>query len=234
MAATRFDPAGPAEAASLGRRPTSRSPTGRRCSAAMGERPVSDRRTTSTPPTRAARSAAIEALGAGVETREQRWRRPDGARSRASACAARAGSARDRRRQRRHADPADLAAGWRARRAATYVLDGDDSIRRAADGPDRRAAADDGRRDRHRRAAAGRRCGSTGAPLRGIDYQMPVASAQVKSACCSPACSPRADDRSPSPRRPATTPSGCCARPGSTVAAEAAHRAADRAPPPKR
>ena len=47
--------------------------------------------------------------------------------------------------------------------------------------PDRRAAAPDGRRARGARAAASRRCTVRGARLRAISYELPVASAQVKS-----------------------------------------------------
>ena len=52
-----------------------------------------------------------------------------------------------------------------------------------------------------------------GAPLSAIDYELPVPSAQVKSASSSPASSPRARRRSSSRSRPATTPSACSSAP---------------------
>ena len=93
---------------------------------------------------------------------------------------ARAAPGGDRRRQRRH--PAAPAAGL-ARRAGRRRVD---ARRRRLDPPPagrphRRAAGADGRRPRAAGRSGCRRCGCNGAPLHGITYEMPIASAQVKS-----------------------------------------------------
>ena len=74
-----------------------------------------------------------------------------------------------------------LLTGILAGRDGRFELTGDESLRVAADGARRRAAAAHGREhrdDRRARAARDRGLGS----LRAIDYELPVASAQVKSA----------------------------------------------------
>ena len=157
--------------------------------------------------------------------------------------AAQGASARevDGEARRRCVDRAAWACAARARRAAIDVgnagtllrllpgwLAGQpqgelDARRRRVDPPPpgrprRRAAAADGRRRRvPRRALPPLRV--RGAPLRGIDYRLPVASAQVKSCVLLAGLCRRADDVT-SAARPATTPSGCCAPPGPTVRTE--------------
>ena len=156
------------------RRRTSRSPTARRCSAAMTcDR--ADRRTTSTPRTRRRRSPPSRR---SARRCERRMGRSDDPRRRPARRRAR--GRRDRRRQRRDADAA--AAGLAGRRS--------------------RAGA--GRSTATSRSAAARwtgspsRCGGwartstrrddrfapftvAGSPLAAIAYALPVASAQVKS-----------------------------------------------------
>ena len=93
---------------------------------------------------------------------------------------ARSPSGRDQRRQRRHpaAPAAGLAGGAAGRRG--WTLDGDDSIRRRPvdriAAPLRLMGADLGAREDRLPPLEIR-----GTPLRGVAYEMPVASAQVKS-----------------------------------------------------
>ena len=51
-----------------------------------------------------------------------------------------------------------------------------------------------------------------GRTLQGIDYTLPVASAQVSRRCCSPVCTPKARRWCASRIPPAITPSACCPR----------------------
>ena len=110
-----------------------------------------------------------------VEARTARQVEIDGRR----ACAAR-GPARDRRRQRGHAA---AAAARLARGAGPRQLD----ARRRREHPPaagrsrRRAAAADGRAASSAATGACRRSSSTARELQGIRYELPVASAQVKS-----------------------------------------------------
>ena len=120
--------------------------------------------------------AAVEALGARVEGADGVAAEIRIARRRAAGRDERG----DRRRQRRH--PAAAAA-----RLARGPAGRDLGARRRrldpapAGRPDRRAAAADGRRRSAAARTACRRSRVEGAPLTGISYELPVASAQVKS-----------------------------------------------------
>ena len=75
-----------------------------------------------------------------------------------------------------------LLPGWlAAQEGRSFTLDGDDVDPPPPGRPDRRAAAPDGRRARTRPRALRRRLTIHGARLRAISYELPVASAQVKS-----------------------------------------------------
>ena len=105
-----------------------------------------------------------------------------------------------------------LLPGWLAfQRGHSFTLDGDESIRRRPR-PDRRAAGGDGGDDRGPRRPF---CPVTihGSVLHGIEYELPVASAQVKS-CLLLAGLVTARTTSSSRSPPVTTPSGCCCTPG--------------------
>ena len=207
MSSHALRPLRPAARAATSRRPTSRSPTARRCSARW-RRAGARCTTTSTRPTRARRSTRCCTLGAGVEDEG-------------------GGDARHPRRR-----PARRAGGHR--RAARRG-----QLRHAA-APAARAgspgsSAASGRSTATSRSAAARstgwwsRCAPwaptveardgrlppltvRGAELLGIDYELPVASAQVKS--CVLIAGMLADGAHHDHRaraRAATTPSGSCA-----------------------
>ena len=88
--------------------------------------------------------------------------------------------AANRRRQRRHADAAAARAGSPSSADASFTLDGDDSIRRR---PVDRIAEPLGRMGARIEARDGRYAPFTvhGRALHGVRYELPVASAQVKS-----------------------------------------------------
>ena len=176
VVATRFDPSGPL-------RGTLRPPADKSIShraaliAAMGEGETTIEGYLDAADTRST-LAAVEALGAQVEglgaTGIEPTIRVRGVGLRGPRPAS------DRRRQRRH--PAAAAAGLagRGRRRGAWTLDGDDSIRRR---PVDRIV------EPLRQMGARLRCREErlppleieGAPLHGIAYELPVASAQVKS-----------------------------------------------------
>ena len=121
--------------------------------------------------------AAVRTLGAGVQEDEDHGRLAD------SRCrAARSARGHGRPAQRGQRGHADASAPGLARRAsrAVWTLDGDESIRRRP--VDRIAEPLSAMGARHRDA---RRAlpplTVTGAELSGIEYELPVASAQVKS-----------------------------------------------------
>ena len=119
---------------------------------------------------------AVQALGALVEERDDELViRGPGLRG------APRSRRRDRRRQRRHADaPAARLAGRAARRRA-WTLDGDASIRRRPVDRIAEPLRRDGRAASRRARTASRRSRRAAAALTGIEYELPVASAQVKS-----------------------------------------------------
>ena len=99
-----------------------------------------------------------------------------------------------------------LLAGMLAGQDGRFELTGDESLSARPMERDRRAAAPDGRRDRddrRPRAARDRRLGRS----HGIDYELPVASAQVKSAILLAGLARPARRPWSSRRRRATTPS---------------------------
>ena len=107
-----------------------------------------------------------------------------------------------------------LLPGWlAAQEGRSFTLDGDASIRRRpvdriAEPLRRMGAAVEATGDRLPPFTI------TGARLRSIAYELPVASAQVKSCVLlAGAGRRRAPRRSASPRSAATTPSACCPRP---------------------
>ena len=129
---------------------------------------------------------------------------------------------RDRRRQRRDADaPAARLAGLPAGQqlhAGRRRLDPPPPGR-----PDRRAAARDGRAVEAREGRFAPFT-STARSLHGIDYELPVASAQVKSCVLLAGLATARTTRARADRRPAITPSGCCCAAGAPVDARGAAR----------
>ena len=104
-----------------------------------------------------------------------------------------------------------LLPGWlAAQEGRIFVLDGDSSIRRRPVDRIAEPLRADGRDDRARRTAASRRSSSTARRCAAINYELPVASAQVKSCVLLAGLGADGDDdASSSRRRAATTPSGC-------------------------
>ena len=196
------------------RPPTSRSRTARRCWARWAPSRCALRNYLDAADT-ASTLAAVQALGARVERRDDAARDP---RRRPARGGARRG---DRRRQRGHA--AAAAAGL-ARRARGAELD---ARRRRehpppAGRPRRRSRCRGWARSSRPATAACRRCGR-GPALRGIEYELPVASAQVKSCVLLAGLLADGETTVIEPSRAATTPSGCsrAPAPGSTATARA-------------
>jgi hypothetical protein len=156
------------------------------------------------------RSADTESTIARVRRSASRWGRATTRAGRGRGPARAARRRADRLRQRGHA----RAAARRAARGqdGRFELTGDESLRsrpmeRIAE-PLRQMGATS------RRPTAGCRCGSRRGRCTPIAYELPVASAQVKSCVLLPACSPATGRRrSSSRRRRATTRSGCFERP---------------------
>ena len=117
---------------------------------------------------------AVRALGALVEERAERLIiRGPGLRAATPGVAIDVGNAGTLLR---------LLPGWLAGQdGGSWTLDGDESIRRRPVDRVARAARRDGRRGCARARTASRRSRSTGRRLRGIEYALPVASAQIKS-----------------------------------------------------
>ena len=187
---------------------------------AMTSTPVRDHATTSTPTdTNSTLAAVAGARRASSSARGDELRDP-----RRRACAARGAADRaDRRRQRRHADAAAAGLARRPgrRRAGRSTATSRSAAGRSTASPSRCALM--GARDRGARGPLRRRSRSTARALRGIEYELPVASAQVKSCVLlAGLLADGRDDASSSRRRAATTPSGCCRRrraPSSATAA---------------
>ena len=165
--------------------------------------------TTSTPADTNSTLAAVRALGARVERARRRAGdpRPRPARRARTGAAIDVGNAGTLMR---------LLPGWLAGQdGGRWTLDGDAIDPPPPGRPHRRAAAPRWARGSRRARSASRRSRSTARPLHGIEYELPVARAQVKS--CVLLAGLLADGRrrpSSSPRRAATTPSGCSPRAG--------------------
>ena len=132
---------------------------------------------------------------------------------------------RGRRARSTSATPARSCAccpGWLAGQPGGPAVD---DRRRRVDPPPpgrphRRAAAGDGRAGSRPPRAAIRRSRSTARACTAIHYDLPVASAQVKSCTMLAGARRRRRDLDLEPTRPATTPSGCSLRAGVPVRRE--------------
>ena len=115
-----------------------------------------------------------------------------------------------------------LLPGWLAfQQGASFKLDGDESIRRRPVDRIAEPLRADGRRGSRPATGGSRRSRCTAPRCSGIEYELPVASAQVKS--CVLLAGPGDRTRRPwsSPCRRATTPSGCCCAPAPRSSREA-------------
>jgi len=115
-----------------------------------------------------------------------------------------------------------LLPGWlAAQEGRAFTLDGDESIRRrpidrVAEPLRFMGATIEAREDRFTPMTI------HGARLRSISYELPVASAQVKSCILLAALAADGATTVGSPLAAATTPSACCCAPGSTSTATVA------------